>query len=291
LARPIAGITRISWNVEVDNPFYPEYLPVLHRPSRGGLMKLVLRFLLTIALAAASFAQGPWTKKDWKQWSKDDCKKVLEDSPWAQRWTESDAKMANFATRTSGTEGVGSESEVGVYYVVQFRSALPVREAVVRQVLIANQYDLLDPEKKEVMRKQTDSFLNRRYDDVIVVHVTYGSNVPEFNRDLANFWQTRYPEGTVPQEAFLNGPKGQKIAPLRLISPKGGAQEFELIFPRVVEGKPLLEPGDKTISVEFNGPAVGGRDLQGRPVTTSTTTRVFMEFKVDKMALNGQLIY
>jgi hypothetical protein len=234
-----------------------------------------------IVLATASFAQGPWAKKDWKQWSKEDCRKVLEDSPWAQRWDHSDNKMANFATRTRGTSGVGSESELTVFYVVQFRSARPVREAVVRQVLIANQYDLLDPEKKESMRKQTDGFLNRSYDDVIVVHVTYGSNVPEYNRDLATFWQTRYSEGTVPQEAFLNGSRGQKITPVRMVSPKGGAQEFELIFPRMVEGKPLLEPGDKTISVEFISPPIG--DV--------SSSRVFVEFKVDKMALNGQLIY
>jgi hypothetical protein len=244
-------------------------------------MKLTSRFLLTIVLATASLAQGPWTKKDWKQWSKDDCKKVLEDSPWAQRWTQSSAKMADFATRTRGTDGVGSESELAVYYVVQFRSARPVREAVVRQVLIANQYDLLDPEKKEVMRKQTDSFLNRSYDDVIVVHVTYGSNVQEYNRDLATFWQTHYSEGTVPQDAFLHGSGGQRVAPVRMISPKGGAQEFELIFPRVVEGKPLIEPGDKTISVELVAPSVGGVD----------SSRIFVEFKVDKMALNGQLLY
>jgi hypothetical protein len=244
-------------------------------------MKLTSRFLLTIVLATASLAQGPWAKKDWKQWSKDDCKKVLEDSPWAQRWTDRNAKTANFATRTRGTGDVGSESELSVYYLVQFRSALPIREAVVRQTLIANQYDRLDTEKQDSMRKQTEGFLNRKYDDVIVVHVTYESNVVDYNRDLATFWQTHYAEGTVPQEAFLNGSRGQKVAPVRMVSPKGGAQEFELIFPRVVEGKPLLEQGDKTISVEFASPAVGGVG----------SSRVFVEFKVDKMALNGQLIY
>lgn len=264
------------------------YLPILHPPlsmmgaqMRVTLLRVTLRFLVAVALTTASFAQGPWAKKDWKQWSKDDCKKVLEDSPWAQRWSQSNSKVANFATPSRGTQGVGSESELSVYYVVQFRSARPIREAVVRQVLIANQYDLMDPEKKEAMRKQTEGFLNRNYDDVIVVHVVYGSNVQEYNRDLATFWQTHYSEGTVPQEAFLNGPRGQKVAPMRLISPKGGAQEFELIFPRVVEGKPILEPGDKTIGVEFVSPAVGSVD----------SARVFTEFKVDKMALNGQIIY
>jgi hypothetical protein len=141
------------------------------------------------------------------------------------------------------------------------------------------------------MRKQTEGFLNRNYDDVVVVHVIYGSNVQEYNRDLATYWQTHYPEGTVPQAAFLNGPRGQKITPLRLISPKGGAQEFELIFPRLVEGKSLLEPGDKTISVEFPAPSVGSVDSLGRIINSSASTRVFAEFKVDKMMLNGQIVY
>jgi len=82
-------------------------------------------------------------------------------------------------------------------------------------------------------------------------------------------------------DAFLDGSRGQKVPPLRLISPKGGAQEFELIFPRTVDGKPLLEPGDKTVAVEFVSPAIGQVD----------SFRVFVEFKADKMILDGQLVY
>lgn len=269
-------------------------------------MKVARRFLIVFTLVTAGFAQGPWVKKDWKDWSKDDCRKVLEDSPWAQRWSQSDSKSANFATRNRGTEGVGSESELTVYYLVQLRSAKPVREAVVRQVFIANRYDDLEPPQQESMRKQTDAFLNRTYDDVIVVHVIYGSNVQEYNRALATFWQTHYAEGTVPQEAFLNGPRGQKITPLKLISHKGGDQEFELIFPRLVDGKPLLEPGDKSMSVEFSSPALsrdtatardpgaGSNPVAGNSSATSMgvdSARVFTEFKVDKMTVKGQLIY
>jgi hypothetical protein len=98
---------------------------------------------------------------------------------------------------------------------------------------------------------------------------------------LTAFWQTHYSEGTVPQEAFLNRPRGQKLSPVKLISHKGGAQEFELIFPRIIDGKPLAEPGDKSVSVEFISPAVG----------QIGSSRVFVEFKVDKMMLNGRLTY
>jgi hypothetical protein len=267
-------------------------------------MRVTLRFFVAVTLVTTSLAQGPWAKKDWTQWSKDDCKKVLEDSPWAQRWSQSNSKVANFATRTQGTEGVGSESELTVYYVVQLRSARPIREAVVRQTLIANQYDKLSDEKKEAMRKQAEGFVNRSYDDVVVVHVIYGSNVQEYNRDLTAWWQTHYPEGVAPQEAFLHGPKGQKVGPLRMVSPRGGAQEFELIFPRMVDGRPIVEPGDKTIGVEFHSPALNGQGATEGSSITSTNqragqgsgnnvdaARVFVEFKADKMTLNGQLIY
>lgn len=261
-----------------------------------------LWFVVVVILAITSYAQGPWAKKDWKQWSKDDCKKILEDSPWATRWRQSNAKMAEFATsnRNFGNEGVAAESELTVFYVVQLRSALPIREAFVRQLLIANGYDKLEPPQQKEMERQTEGFLSRKYDDVIVVHVIYGSNVQEYNRTLATFWQT-IPEGTVPQQAFLNGPRGQKITPIRMMSPKGGAQEFELIFPRIVDGKPLLEPGDKSISVEFlvpglpNRDVATGRDLAQRDTATGegqvASARVFAEFKVDKMMLNKQLVY
>jgi len=245
---------------------------------------------LMVFVAVAGFAQGPWAKKDWKKWSKDDCKKVLENSPWSQQWSYEDAKMANFSSRPAGTtgggvgsgstEGVGSESELQVAYTIQLRSALPVREAVVRQLMLTNRFDDMNQEKQQEFLKQTDPYLNRKYDDVIVVHVTYGSNVVEYNRGLMTFWQN-YPGGTVPQDAFLNTPRGEKIPVAQLIAPKGGAQEFELIFPRMVNGKPVLEPGDKKMSVEFMSPKIGQVD----------SSRVFVEFKVDGMMDNGRLVY
>jgi hypothetical protein len=48
-----------------------------------------------------------------------------------------------------------------------------------------------------------------------------------------------------------------------------------------VDGKPLLEPGDKTLSVEFVSPAIG----------QMVSFRAFVEFKADKMVLHGQPVY
>jgi hypothetical protein len=238
-----------------------------------------------ILLAAASLAaQGVWDKKTWKSWSADDCKKISSDSPWAKRWAQSETKMAETAGKSlsaSGTLGVGDESKLEIWYIIQVRSSQPIRDAFVRQIQIQYQYDKMDEKGRASIDQQTENILKARYDDVLIIHVYYGSNVPQYERELATFWQNNFPSGTVPQEAFLTLGNGKKISPLRFISPKSGANEFELIFPRVVDGQPAISPNDKSIGVEFSSPAI-----QRVP-----SGRVFVEFKPEKMKYNGALSF
>ncbi len=269
--------------------------------------RITLTFIAILIFSVLSYAQGPWAKKDWKQWSKDDCKKVLEDSPWSYKWIESTPKTANFATPSQGTGGVGSDSDVAAYYIVQIRSARPVRAAVVRQMLIQNNYDKSEDNVKKNMDAQTQGYLDRSYEDVIVVHVVYGSENADYNRSLAAFWQNHFPEGYIPVDTLFHGSNGQKISPTKIISPKNGAQEFEFVFPRSVDGKPLIEADAKTIGIEFDTPGSNSTGSAAHvAIGTSQNTsvggvrtsvggvkggRVFVEFKVDKMKMDGKLIY
>ena len=244
----------------------------------------ILVMLLLIGTTAA--AQGPWAKKEWKQWSKEDCKKILEDSPWAQRWARAEPKMAEFSTSQT-REGVGAESKLEVFYIIQFRSSLPIRQAIARQAQVQYNYDKMEPKDRAALDKQTDPIINATYDDRIIVFVQYGSNVQQYNSDLRRFWQN-YPPGTVPQEAFLNTSSGKKISPLQMVAPRGGEQAFSLIFPRIVDGEPVVKPGDKSFTIEFRSPAVIKQESQ---TTAVHTDRVYVEFKVEKMMFNGQLSY
>jgi|GEM_PF-4826664 len=220
--------------------------------------KHTIFFIAIIGLACSLFAQGPWAKKDWKQWSKEECKKVMEDSPWAYTYKEEQAQSSQGAGGLLSTSsGTRADATIETHYTVQFRSALPIRQAFVRQMLIDNKFDKSEEPVKQGLLKQTQPFLDRVYDDSIVVHVIYGSNVDQYVPEMMTYWQTHFPSGTVPQDAFLNTPSFKKIAPIKFISPRGSAPEFELIFPRMVDGKPVIGPNDKLVSVEFVTPSVG----------------------------------
>jgi hypothetical protein len=234
--------------------------------------------LLTLCVGvAAAFAQGFWDKKEWRSWSKEECKKMQEDSPWAQKWYRTHVAQDRFGQPTKGDT---RETEQQIFYVIQLRSALPVRQAFIRDLQFRNKYDKMSAEEKKNFDASAGPFLARTYDDVIVVHVLYGTNIQNDERELMRFWQTRYPEGTVPMEAYLTA-GGTRVSPLKFIAAKGGGLEFELIFPRHLNGAPIITPDLKSISVEFQHPNIGPEG----------TARVFQEFKTEKMTVNGTVAY
>jgi hypothetical protein len=241
-------------------------------------------FVFGVVLVAASSVlaqQGIWEKKEWQKWTADDCKKMLEDSPWARRWAQSVPQMAQFSKRdgagtASNDGGVGNESKLEVYYIVQLRSAKPIREALMRQQEIQIKYDSMDEKQRAGIDQQVSGVVNKTYDDVVIVHVLYGANVQQYERTLANYWQ-KIPPGTVPLQAFLDLASGKKVVPLKMNSPRNGQNEFELIFPRVVDGESVATADSKILGVEFMTPTVG--QVPG--------DRLHIEFKPDKMKVNG----
>ncbi len=233
--------------------------------------------LLTLCVgAAAAFAQGFWDKKEWRSWSKEECRKMQEDSPWAQKWYRTHVAQDRFGQPTKGD---ARETEQQIFYIIQLRSALPVRQAFIRDVLIRD-YDKMGADQKKNFDASAEAFLARKYDDVIVVHVLYGTNVQNDERELMKFWQG-YPEGKVPEEAYLSTSTGKRVAPIKYVSAKGGGLEFELIFPRHMNGEPIITPDVKSISVEFQHPNIGPEG----------TARVFQDFKTEKMTVNGTVVY
>src|SRR5579864_5600807 len=115
----------------------------------------VLGILLVTVLTVQ--AEDFWVKKDWTKWSKDECNKMLQDSPWSKHWGKGEVLLSaalpsqqnnnptdaargasgtlggsNLGTTGAGQEGAGGDSQLELHYYVELRSALPVREAIVR---------------------------------------------------------------------------------------------------------------------------------------------------------------
>jgi hypothetical protein len=226
----------------------------------------MLRRTASIALMILGFAVlgvragDGWVDKDWRNWSKEEVQVILHDSPWSKRWAKG---QVNTSAALPGVSGAGQEGAAGegaprIDYYFQIRSAEPVREAIVRQFQFDQEYDtsMSDKEKKSFDEKAAQ-ILNRSYDDVIVVHVLYSSNIQSFERELATYWQS-LTQDSIKDKVYLITERGDRVAPTRFVSSKTGTYEFELNFPRTVNGEPLIHTSDKEFSIQFQNPAVGG---------------------------------
>lgn len=240
----------------------------------------VIASLAALVLASATIAlagQTRWEKKPWQKWSKDDCSAMLQNSPWARTWSAEG--MVNTPIGQS-SEGTGREQVPEVYYLVQFRSALPVRQAVVREAQIENKYDKMDPAHKKTLDDSAESYLARDYSNDIVVHLDYGSNVTEYERDLRRYWQS-FASGVVPQETYLINANGKKAAPVKMEVAPGGENAIEFFFPRRTSDGDFIQPGDKIVALQFMTPAVG----------TLAAERAYVQFDPRKMAMGGRMVY
>jgi hypothetical protein len=258
---------------------------------------------------------------------------VLQDSPWSKHWAKGQVTTSAALPGVSGAgrEGAAGENAPQINYYLQIRSAMPVREAVIRDAQLQGSYDSMSDADKKAFDARSAQFLNRVYSDVIVLHVLYSSNIQTFERQLADHWQNIRADA-VPEDFYLITERGDRISPVHFSSPKGGAYEFDMAFPRLVNGEPIIHPDDKTFQIQFVNPAVGrqagtapagngapsapaggasarrpgttANPARELPPTTSSTRpaatnavpnfkaeRVLVEFNVQSMMWNGKVTY
>jgi hypothetical protein len=249
-------------------------------PRRQITALLVATILAVFTVNASDF----WLSKDWKQWSKDECARVLVESPWSHIWR---GRTPGVNTRQA-TETLTPEHTEAVDYVVysvQIRSALPVRQAIVRQQQIDLKYDKMTDEQRKEFDTRADQILSRKYDDTILVHMDYskGKAASILAGDLHVYVQ----KGIEDLDAVLTTDDGAQTKASRFdINPKS-PYSFDLVFPRVVNGVPVVKDGRKRIAVQFMSPeligAYGGVNIPKE--------RVRVEFDLTKMMLDGKLNY
>jgi hypothetical protein len=250
------------------------------RTRLGKTLLFMLPALLVIGLSAL-FAADFWEKKTYYEWSDKECAKMLTDSPWA--W---ELKLLSEVdlSKSDATEG-----QQYISYLIQLRSALPIRQAMVRQGQIANKYDSLSNDQKQAFDKNVEAFLNADYSDKVVINVAYSTNIQRLNLDMMRAWQSKTMD-VLKNSVFLYAGKGEKAKLLDFKVAQGAQQEFQFIFPREVEGKPVLTEKDKSLTLEFSYPVL--ETAEGKPSSKKIGDgRGYAEFKTKKMVFNGSLAY
>lgn len=222
---------------------------------------LAAAVLIIFGLAGLSARADDYlSKKEWKNWSKDDCKRILQQSPWAFAWTRAQASLDATTPAATGYSSENPDRDVNPeeHYFIQDRSSIPVREAYIRQMQIEGEYKKMDDAHKKAFDAQAKSLLSRTFDDVILIHVEFGSTLEAFERQMVAYWKG-IPADTIPANIFLTNQRGDHIPPIKFVSLRNGEHSFDLYFPREEGGEPVIQLSDRSFTVEFRTPPVGNQ--------------------------------
>ena len=233
--------------------------------KRLSLFLAAMFFIGLGALLAADF----WEKKDYGQWTIEECRKMKEDSPWS------------FKYLLEG-RGIASDGQVPfVKYNVQILSALPIRLAMVREAQIASKFDSFTDEKKKAFNMQMGPLMDdAAYQDRIIVTLSYSTNLIQQEQEIVRYWQSKTKELLL-NTTYLYASKGKKAQLIDYKAGQGGRREIQFVFPREMDGKPLATNLDKNLTLEFEYPVIQSiGDGRGR-----------VEFNVKKMLIGGELKY
>jgi len=232
-------------------------------------------FFLPIALLAAMTLCLPLAAQFWQQkkpaaWSSGDCKKLLTNSPWAKTYVA-----------ISDYRAIGSiqATPLRITYVAQLWSARVVREAMVRNAQLDAGYAQLGPAEKQAQDEEAAKFIAADTPDRVIVQVLFAVNKDFYAKRLNTYWQERT-VATLRNVVALAGPRG-RVAPVGFTPPTADKAEMQFVFPRLMEGKPIVEPGDAALALEI--------DMSHWGVMKGEKVRI--EFAVSEMTLDGKLLY
>jgi len=239
-----------------------------------------------LLMSLVGFGEDVWRKKpDFRDWTAEECRKVLQNSPWVQHWDNTRAQIARLPpTMAQAAAGEGSDepssgraSALGVTYTVMLWSATPLRQAHVRLTWLDPRLDKMNEEQRAELVDDLKEILEPS--DNVVVRVIYGSNVPDWDRDLAFYWQQQTLERVKNTIHLMVG--NRRINPIGFSVVGGAARQLDVAFPRMLDNQPTVTPQTKAIGFELQGPAIG----------PNPSERVFVEFKTKSMVVADKLEY
>lgn len=219
-------------------------------------------------------AEDFWVKKDWKKWTSSDCKKLLESSPWAVRkLVENESNVNRLPSAANGANAdTALNKDAGeVNYIVQVRSAAPIRHALIREQQLERQYEKMSDAAKKEFDAQMDQLYSNRQ-DVIILHVKYSGTREQLAFDISKSWKS-IPADTVPADMNLLASNGSRATPIIFSPDPDGGDGFLLTYPRNMLGE-----GFKSFKLQIPHPALGDFGA----------SKVYVEFKLDKMTFEGK---
>jgi hypothetical protein len=223
---------------------------------------VLIAALVLLVLNVHVCAQDFWVEKPYKYWTREEIIKIISDSPWAQvREVEADANR------------IGGNASV----TVRLRSALPIRQALVRLRQLEARYDEMNEKQRAEFDEKLRGTLecpacNENY--VITVsppisNVRLTSGVYGLKAATLKLLQGK---------VYLINDKGEKRELVHFVAPKNDSDEAVFFFPRFDgNGNSFLSAKNERFTFVFdaeNVPITGGERTTTRRIVTDGLTPV-----------------
>jgi hypothetical protein len=234
--------------------------------------------ILCVFVAPTSFLAQEFWYEPFEKWNSKNVSRIISDSPWSQNQT--------LSTPLSGKDaGLQGEKEIFNKFTVRFFSARPIREAYVRMMQILNKYDEMAGAQRGEFDSRFKRALNLDVSDRVIIALEFASNDPDANREMKLFLANARTE-TVKQNAYLISQRLGRVSLREYFPPSSDGTGAKFIFPRALDGKPVIATGDKEIRFEFEVPVID-RNAGGQ----TNRQKLLVNFKVDKMIYKGELSF
>ena len=235
--------------------------------SRQALMVLIIALII----CCAGQVSAQWEKKPYKQWSEKEALAVLNNSPWGQTQTYTDTSRM-FDTGRAVDSNQRREVEVPqIKFHIRFFSAKPIRQATSRLV------ELMQKGKvSKQLEAQLDALANANFPDYIVITVTTETAQAGSLMGLAASLLDRQTTSELKSDTYLSLKGGRRVFLLEYQPPRKDGLGARFVFPRMVDGKPVMTLEDE--EVLFQSKLHAGPELN-------------MRFKIKDMMFGSALEY
>ncbi|MGZ8844505.1 MAG: hypothetical protein ACXW18_12640 [Pyrinomonadaceae bacterium] len=214
---------------------------------------VLLIFLVLAALSSVGFAQK--ADKPWTEWSKEEVQKLLENSPWAQIQNDTDTSQQFFSpTSDPGLNGARANSNtesrqaqgatnqaVNVKYFVRLFSARPIRQALIRQMVLKQK----PPDEAFAKMRQ---FAEVKSETSIIVTVSFESTDQRAGNKVMQAFNSAV-TSTLKNNTYLQRTDGKQLFLEEYIPPGKDGFGARFIFLRLPDERPFVDA--KTTELRF----------------------------------------
>lgn len=202
------------------------------------------------------------TLKPFSTWTKAEAKQILNDSPWAK------------TQEVRSVYGLGIPTDFK--FTLRLRSALPIREALVRLKQIDAHYDQMNEKDRASFDARMKGLLEcpACANNYVLSLSSRSDNSPGW--DLAFRSYEKMTLSLLQENVFLTNDKGEKRKLVHFIPPKVAGEETVFFFPRLDDaGKPLISSEVKKFSLHLS------------PQNADSVKN--FDFEVSKLVFNGKV--